>query len=139
MQEPSHDRVRRWVRLDRPTDQVWAAIGAFTAIADWHPMIASAEPDEIAGAPYRYLKLVDGEVFLEELLETGPHHYVYRIADSPLPADDIRVTFSCVAEADGGCHVFWSAVFEATDPMADEIVEGIFEAGLRALADRFAD
>ena len=50
--------------------------------------------------------------------------------------NDHRATLSCVAE-EGGCHVFWAAVFEPTDPSADEIVSGFYEEGLRALRERY--
>jgi hypothetical protein len=80
--------------------------------------------------------LSDGGLLLERLIETGPHHYTYEIVDGPLPLTDHRATLSCVAE-EGGCHVFWSAVFEPTDPSTDEIVSGFYEMGLRALRERY--
>ena len=55
-----------------------------------------------------------------------------------LPLYDHRATLSCVAE-EGGCHVFWSAVFEPTDPSADDIVTGFYEEGLRALRERYGN
>ena len=135
--EPANDRVRRWVKLDRPAGAVWGEIGGFLTIADWHPLVESCQPDEIGGTPHRYLRLTDGESMLEELLETGPHDYVTRIGEHQFPAGEIRATFACVAEPEGGCHVFWAATFEAADPMADEMVEAFFESGLAAIADRF--
>jgi hypothetical protein len=115
---------------------IWAEIGGFGAMAEWHPGIASTEVVDIEGETHRHLTLSNGGLLLERLVETGPLHYTYEIADSPLPLADHRATLSCVAE-DGGCHVFWSAVFEPTDRSADEIVSGFYEEGLRALRERY--
>lgn len=136
MTEPTRDRIQLWVSLPRPPEEVWAEIGGFGAIADWHPEVVSAELAKIEGETHRHLRLADGTLILERLIESGPLHYSYEIVDGPLPLSDHRATLSCVAE-EGGCHVFWSAVFEAGDPMADDIVEGFFRAGLEALRERF--
>jgi hypothetical protein len=101
-----------------------------------HPGIESAEVFDIEGEIHRHLTLGDGGLILERLVETGPHHYTYEIVECPLPLTDHRATLSCVAE-EGGCHVFWSAMFEPTDPSADEIVSGFYEEGLRALRERY--
>lgn len=134
-----HDQVRRIVSLPAARDTVWAAIGGFQQIADWHPLIASAELTEIEGDTYRHLRTTDGELFLERLIEQGPYHLTYATTDGPLPVADHRATLSCVAEA-GGCHVHWSAYFVATGPdehMAAKIVGAFYEIGLQALQDRF--
>ena len=132
-----YDRLRRMVELSAPADEVWARIGGFAAIAEWHPMIASAEIVEIADDTYRHLTTEDGAMIIERLIETSPRHYAYEIVDGPLPVSDYRAHFSCVEEAEG-CHVFWSAHFEATDPLADEMVTAIYESGLAAIRERFA-
>jgi len=130
------DRIQRWVSLPVPPEKVWAEIGGFGAIAAWHPGIGSAELVEIDGDVHRHLKMSDSGLLLERLIETGPHHYSYEMADGPLPLADHRATLSCVAEA-GGCRVFWSAVFVPTDSSADDIVAGFYEEGLRALRERY--
>lgn len=125
------------LRADR--DSVWSAIGAFGQIAEWHPLIERVELTEIDGETYRHLTTVEGELFLERLIETGPHHVTYAMVDGPLPVDDHRATLSCVAER-GGCHVYWSAYFVPTGPdahLTDGIVGTFYEIGLRALQDRF--
>jgi hypothetical protein len=136
MHNAIRDRVQRWVSLPEPPEKVWAEIGGFGDIAGWHPLIQSCEVVEIEGDIHRHLRLVDGGLVLERLIETGPHHYTYEMVDGPLPLADHRATLSCVPEA-GGCHVFWSAMFEPSDPSADDIVAGFYEEGLRALRERF--
>jgi len=135
MTEPSRDRIQRWVMLPQPPAKVWAEIGGFGDIAKWHPDVTSAEVFEIEGETHRHVRIGDG-LSLERLIETGPNFYSYETVDGPLPLTNHRATLSCVAEKDG-CHVFWSAMFEPTDPSADEIVTAFYEDGLRALRDRF--
>ena len=134
-----HDQVRRMVSLPVDRDTVWRAIGDFGGIAEWHPLIERAELAEIEGETYRHLTTVDGELFLERLIEAGSHHLTYEMVDGPLPVADHRATLSCVAEP-GGCHVYWSAYFVPTGPdahFAGGVVGAFYEIGLRAVRDRF--
>jgi hypothetical protein len=136
MTHPIRDRIRRVMSLPRSPEQVWAEIGGFGDIAEWHPLVDKVEVFEIEGEPHRHLTLSDGELILERLIESGPHHYSYEVVESQLPIYDHRATLSCVAE-EGGCHVFWSAVFERTDPSADDIIAAFYEEGLRALRGHY--
>lgn len=136
MDETSRDRVQRMVSLSRPPDEVWAEIGGFGALADWHPSVAKVEVVDLDGAPHRHVTLADGTVLMDRLVETGLHYYTCTLVDSPLPTEDYRSTLSCVAEP-GGCHVFWSAIFEADDPGVDELIARFFEIGLNALLERY--
>jgi len=136
MTDVLRDRIQRWVSLPHPPEKIWAEIGGFGAMADWHPGIAGAKVVDIEGETHRHLTLGNGALLLERLVETGPLHYTYEIADGPLPLANHRATLSCVTE-EGGCHVFWSAMFEPTDPSADEIVSGFYAEGLRALRERY--
>ena len=137
MTHPIRDRIQRVMSLPHPPEKVWVEIGGFGDIAAWHPRVAKAEVIEIEGETHRHLTLTDGELILERFVEAGPHHYTYEVVESQLPIFDHRATLSCVAEGDG-CHVFWSAVFERTDPAADDIVAAFYEEGLRALRDRYS-
>ena len=136
MSSNEHDRLQRWVRLPGPADRVWAEIGGFAAISGWHPWIESTELVEIDGRTHRHLSMVDGELSLERLLREGTRFYTYSMLEGGLPVDDHRATLSCVPE-DQGCHVFWSAYFVPTDPAADEMILGFYEAGLNALVERY--
>ena len=137
MSHDEHDRLQRMLHLSAPADAVWREIGGFGAIADWHPWIDRVEVVEIDGVTHRHLYMADGELYLERLIEEGPRYHTYAVVESGLPVDDHRATLSCVPEKDG-CHMFWSAFFVPTDPAADEMVIGFYEAGLEALGERFA-
>lgn len=126
------------VQLPVSAEKAWREIGDFGSISEWHPLIATAEVVEIEGDVHRHLTTTDGDLILERLQGTGPLHYDYEIVEGPLPVADYRAHFSCVSE-DGGCHVFWSAHFEALDPSADDIVAAIYEAGLKAIREKFSE
>jgi len=136
MTHAARDRIQRWVSLPCAPEKVWAEIGGFGDIASWHPGVTASETFDIEGETHRHLRLPDGGLILERLIETGPHHYTYEMVDGPMPLADHRATLSCVAEA-GGCHVFWSSIFDPSDPSADDIVAGFYEQGLRALRERY--
>lgn len=139
MTHESHDRIRRWVRLKAPVEEVWAAAGPFDSVAAWHPMVADSPGFDLDGEPCRHLKLEDGGLFLDRLLETGETSYRYAVVEGPAALSEAVGTFSAVGEADGGCRVFWALDFQPDDPSADDIVAGLIESGLRALRDRFGD
>ncbi|TYO89561.1 SRPBCC family protein [Oceanicella actignis] len=134
------DRVERWVDLDADAQRVWAAVGGFGAIADWHPLVESCELVELDGDLHRHLRLADGALMLERLVDQGPHHYRYEIVEGPLPVEDYLSTFTVFARGKG-CRVFWSASFEPAIPDAEEadrVVAAVYEAGLAAIRDRFS-
>lgn len=62
--------------------------------------------------------------------------YTYSTVEGWLPFENHRATLSWMPEK-VGCHVFWSAFFIATDPAADDMVVGFYQAGLDALRERF--
>lgn len=135
-EEPHRDRVERWVDLPAKAETVWAHIGPFGSVADWHPAVEHCKLLEVEGETHRHLTLADEAHLLERLTEHGPHHYRYELLEGHLPVENYRATLTCFAEA-GGCRVFWSATFDADDPSVDAIVAGIFESGLAALRDRY--
>lgn len=136
MTEHARDRVERWVDLPAKAEEVWAVIGPFGSLADWHPLITSCEVVEIDGDTHRHVTLRDGELLLEKLVEAKPHTLRYELVDGPIPVSDYRATLTCFPEGDG-CRVYWSSTYEAEDPRVDELVAGLYEAGLQALAERF--
>lgn len=136
MSHESHDRISRWVVLPRPAAEVWAEIGGFGRIADWHPSVEESSIVDIEGEPHRHLALPDGGLAIERLSETGVHFYRYEVVDTPFPMLDAVGALSCKPEEEG-CRVYWSLDFEPTDPVADDVVAGFIEAGLRGLRARF--
>lgn len=119
-------------------EDIWAVIGGFGALADWHPVIAALDlsPD----GTRRTLTLADGAVLIEEIdsHDDAAKRYSYRIVEAPLPLSDYQGAIAVQAR-DGGSTVVWNSTFvtDLPEAEADTVVGGIYEAGLAALADRF--
>lgn len=134
--------VVREVELSRPADEVWSLIGPFGALAQWLPILESCETAEVQGKLHRHLRTIDGGALLEELVshDDAGMSYTYDILESPLPVDNYRSTVS-VRSNGPGCRVTWRSTFDpagdASEHDAAQVIEGIYETGLTALADRF--
>jgi hypothetical protein len=120
----------------------WSTIGGFCAIASWHPAIATCEEQTKDGATYRTLTLADGAKLVEKLVERdeAARSYTYTIEEGPLPVAGYRSTIKVVPSANGST-LDWSGTFDAkgvSDSEAVEIITGIYQAGLDALADKLS-
>lgn len=119
-----------------PVEQIWEAIGDFHALAAWHPGVEK----QSAEGELRHLLIPGGGVLVERLLgeETGgaTRSYAYEIVSGPLPVQAYRSVLS-VAPAGSGSVVVWTSTFEPTADAAFRLVAGIYESGLKALAQKF--
>jgi hypothetical protein len=77
----------------------------------------------------------DGEI-LEHLVARTSHSYTYSIIRSPLPVDHYEARIEANT-AGGGTEITWSSSFTPAAGNADEVIAGIYQAGLDALAARF--
>jgi hypothetical protein len=119
-----------------PAD-VWAAVGDWCSIKDWHPVIADCEAYEEGGKTMRKLTTGDGGVLIEELNEKDEAEmfFSYSIIESPLPIADYVSTMR-VGENGDGATISWSSSYSAngvTDDEALELMTGIYRAGLDEL------
>jgi hypothetical protein len=124
--------VHKTATVKGTPEDVWAKIGAFCAIQEWHPVIASCEESEEGGDKYRALTTGDGAVVKEKLIEMTASGYTYEIVESPLPVANYRATLSVAASGDGTV-VDWVANFDAkgaSDADAEGVIAGIFQGGL---------
>lgn len=115
---------------------MWQRIGDFHGFDTWHPAIASQDARE---GGVRVLHLEGGGTVTETLLEEGERSYTYRIDESQLPVADYNATTAVLDADGGGCVVDWRADFQAagaSDDEAEEVIRGIFRAGLEALRER---
>ncbi|MEL6266001.1 MAG: SRPBCC family protein [Pseudomonadota bacterium] len=129
-------QVSRAITLKAPAADVWAAIGPFQSIADWHPAVATSTREDIGGVEHRRLALEGGGEILEKHLGAGEMSYSYAILESPLPVADYRATIT-VAAANGAAVVVWTSTFEATADGAEDVIAGIYDAGFASMAERF--
>ena len=121
-------------------DAVWAAIGDFCGIANWHPAVEACALGERDGAEIRTLTLKDGGgTIVEKLVEWNDdaHSYTYAILEpGPLPVEGYTSTLSTKADDDGGAGIRWVGSFTAkgaSDDDAKAAIEGVYKAGVDAL------
>ncbi len=129
-------QLTRSVTLNAAPSEVWALIGGFQSLPNWHPAVETSTRDDIGGVEHRRLGLAGGGEILEKNLGSDTMSVGYEIIESPLPLADYKATIS-VADAGGKAVVVWSSTFEGTADGAADIVIGIYQSGLDALAAKF--
>ncbi len=85
--------VRQTAKVEKAEKDVWAKIGAFCAIKDWHPALAGCEESKEGDATFRTLTLKDGGKIKEKLTGTSETGYTYQIVEGPLPVKDYFASF----------------------------------------------
>lgn len=133
-------QVRRSVRLPASAARVWATIGGFNALPEWHPAVERSELSN--GGQTRTLHLAGGGRIVEGLDEhdSAARLYRYRFIESPLPIENYRSSISVRDEGAEGCTVEWQGDFAADDavrPQMEKAVAGIYETGLENLRRLF--
>ena len=128
--------VTRSVTVDAPESEVWRLIGDFHRLDRWHPGIAKSERAVIADDEFRLLTTQDGGRILEHLVHQDTHSYTYAIVRSPLPVAHYEARLEANT-AGKGTEVTWSGSFTPTADDAENVIAGIYEAGLSALEERF--
>ena len=128
------------VDIKAPPAKVWATIGDFCGIAQWHPAIASCTPSVQGRAHLRTLTLKGGGTIVERQLIRNDHKmsYSYAIVSGPLPVDHYKSTISVTPSADGST-VSWTGTFVAKgadDAHATAAIQGIYDSGLAALGEK---
>ena len=88
----------------------------------------------------RTLSLKGGGTIKEEQVSRDDKvmSYTYTILESPLPVSDYKSTLS-VAPEGSGSKVTWTGTFNAKgapDTVATDAIQGIYDSGLKALADK---
>ncbi len=132
--------VKRQLEVPASPEEVWAVIGDFGQIAEWHPACSASSSETVHGEVRRTIVVGDGGRLVERLeeLDDTAHTYSYSILEGPLPVKDYLSKLS--VEADGeGSLILWSGRFNAKDVDDDRakgVIAGIYEIGLAALKKR---
>ena len=135
--------LSRTVEVDGTPAQIWAQIGAFCAIRDWHPAIGSCTEDG-KNPPTRTLVTKDGKatfVEFQTMVSEEKHLYGYTFVSSPLPVSDYKSILMVTAKGRSRSEITWSGNYtpdagKETD--ADAALSGIYESGLDAIKAKFA-
>lgn len=134
--------VERSAEVKATPDKVWAAIGAFCGIGDWHPAVEKCSLGDEAGTPIRTLSLKGGGTLVEAEVsrDEAARAYSYKIVDGPLPVANYVSTLSVKqGDEDGESEITWKGQFDAkgaTDDKATEVIAGIYESGIAALVEK---
>lgn len=132
--------VKRETQVAAAPADVWAVIGDFGGLAEWHPAASACSAETVHGEIHRTIVVGDGARLVEKLenLDDAAHTYSYSILEGPLPVDDYLSTLS--VEADGtGSMIRWTGRFVAKgapDDQAKDVIGGIYDMGLAALKKR---
>lgn len=136
-------KVNSTTELPVSAKTVWAVIGNFNALPDWHPAVAKSELKKQEGGTLRTLSLVGGGTIEEKLerIDDKERRYTYSIVSGPLPVNNYTSTLKVREAGDGtGCTVEWSSEFEPKGaPEGDAVaaISGIYEAGFENLKKMF--
>lgn len=128
------------IDIAAPPAKVWATIGDFCGIGQWHPAIERCAPSLEGGKPLRTLSLKGGGTLVEQqtMRDDKAMSYGYAIVSGPLPVNDYTSTLSVVPKGTGST-VNWSGRFQAKgvpDAVAVDAISGIYESGLKAIAEK---
>ncbi len=123
-----------------PPAKVWATVGDFCGIGNWHPAVEKCALSSKDGKSLRTLSLKGGGTILESQVsrDEGGMAYTYTILESPLPVADYTSTLS-VAPSGSGSKLTWKGSFKAKgapDAVANDAISGIYESGLKAIGDK---
>ena len=124
-------------------EAAWTTVGEFCAIADWHPAVEKCEEKEVDGKKQRLLTLAGGGGTIVEELESrddAAMKYTYKILSGTLPVQNYVSTIS-VAPKDDGSELTWTGKFDAkgaSDADAEAAIAGVYEGGLKGIADKAA-
>ena len=135
--------------IQAPADKVWTVVRDFNDMPSWHPLISRStieggRPSDSIGC-IRNLTLTDGVQVREQLLSLSDFDYSfsYAILESGLDVGNYVASLKLTPITDGN-HTFveWTAEFETTpgseQEMADQIGNGVFQAGFDALKTHFS-
>ncbi len=130
-------RVSQSTEIANPDRQLWAVIGDFCDLDDWHPAVISCALKSRDGAVHRVLQVDGGAEFVERLIAVEPGlSYTYSIVSSPLPLENYTATLAIT----GGksATVTWSGNFSSDDPAMEGVISDIYASGLAAIAARLS-
>jgi hypothetical protein len=130
--------VTKSIDVNGSPEQVWAAIGPFCSIQDWHPAIGKCTTDGKT-PPTRTLVTKDGKATFVELQtarDDKGYSYSYAIKTSPLPLTDYNSTIKVAAKGSSMSTITWNSTFtpaSGKEAAAEDAVGGIYQSGLDAV------
>jgi Polyketide cyclase / dehydrase and lipid transport len=116
---------------------IWAAVGDFCAIKDWHPLIADCKQTQEGDVTFRTLTLKDGGTIKEKLTDKDDLSYSYEIVESPLPVKNYKAKLWVEPDDEPErTAVYWEAEFDANGASDDEATKKVYDilvAGMKGI------
>lgn len=134
--------ISRSVDIKATPDRIWAAIGRFSSIGDWHPAIVSCTEDGKTPPTRRLIAAGGVAPFIERETSRndGQYHYSYCFVSSPLPVKNYSATLEVFETTPGCCTVTWSGSYfpdDGTDEEVGQTIINIYEQGLASVYRQF--
>ena len=132
--------VTKTTTTTAPPEAVWKIIGPFCGIGHWHPVVETCAISRNGDIEQRTLHLKGGGLIVEgqQSRDDKKMSYTYTILSGPLPVDNYKSTI--MVEKDGsGSRITWTGSFKAkgaSDDKAKEAIAGVYEGGLKGIADK---
>ena len=139
--EAAAPTLSRSVSVNADAATVWALIGPFCSLGDWHPVVGSCT---IGDDGHRTIITADGSAtFIERetARDDAAHTYSYAIISSPLPVAGYVASIAVNETTPGVSTVTWSSHYTTPDGMdaaAAEALTGIYEAGFAGISASLA-
>lgn len=144
---PTRQKVTETITINAPAAAVWARMGNFDALKDWHPAVAESSADKgNAEGSVRTVKLKGGGEIVETLQshDAAGMKYTYRAKPGgALPVTNYSATIQVTADGDKSV-VEWRGAFyrgfpnndpppDQNDEAAVKAVTGVYQSGLANL------
>lgn len=136
-------RLSFQTELHASPTKVWALIGAFDSLPQWHPLVADCTLErDPAGATVRRIRLHDGTVIRNRLLDNDEagHRYSYEFVEGPLTVKRYRATLCIAPAGDGRARLTWISEFETDPGTVEDVrrrVESLISPGIANLERLF--
>lgn len=134
-------KARMQIALNSPADQVWAVVGPFENLSQWHPMITKSEVSK--DGKIRTLSLPDGSTSQERLITHDDKAMQYRYTlegASAMPVKNYQSAVTVMALGERTLFT-WEADFDvpAGPPEAQVtgMIQRIYDAAAPTLKERF--
>ena len=133
--------------IDAPADAVWKLTRDFNGLPKWHPGIVDSELEQGTDVGcVRHFTLKGGAKMREKLLalSDADRTVTYSILETGMKLKNyVAVLHVAPVVATNQTFAEWSAVFDVTDPSAEEetaaTVYGVFSSGLESLKSMVCD
>ena len=132
--------VEKTLELPASAGEVWAVVGDFNGLPRWN---AGVERSDLSnGGQRRTLTLKAGATVVEDLIHRDNHgrSLSYNIVEGPVPVSRHKATLAVIDRGPNQSTVSWRCEFEPKGVPVEVVAgifSGIFEGGLKQLADLF--